>query len=302
MTEKDLIEAYKFCLENGWVHNTPEDNIIIDYKYRQKLFNEHLKKIIDHVKKNELDTIHILIGEAPPYYPNDIFPLRKNRNYFYDTDHNSTKTHYFKKPCDYFLNKRESTKEELLKQLAATGVLIFDIFPFPIFQTTDNRKRVNLKDNESEQSEIQKSSLINDSENSNSFGFFNFLDTHFCSRLEELIRDFEEIKNVKFYLFAPKYTSIQFLSWCYSGDENCEIKKRLQVELINFGNCDDRFQFLLDTDSFYTDDTKKFINKVGNPEGIKDAISKHPIFMDKSGNPNFNEFINGRLNPAHSTH
>ena len=292
MDNKDLIKAYKFCLENGWVHNTPKHNIIIDYEYRQELFNEHLKKIIDHVEKNELDTIHILIGEAPPYYPNDNFPLKNHRTYFYDPE-NSMNTPYFKEPYNHFIGVvndwEDRSKQEYLIDLAGCGVMIFDIFPFPIFQTTKNRQRVNRISVMNTQDILRAGNAIT------AFNFF--LDSYFCSRLEKLLRNFENIKNVNFYLFAPKYTSIQFLSWCYSGDENSKIKKSLRDKLVEFSGLNNIPLDSLDSleNPIFTKDTRDFIKKISDPVTLIPKLNIHPIFMDKSGNPNFNNFINGNM-------
>jgi hypothetical protein len=286
MTKTDLIEAYKSCLENGWVHNTREDNIIFDYNYRQKLFNTHLKKIKDHVNNDELNTIHILIGEAPPYYPNDKFPLENHRTYFYDPK-NSIHTPYFKEPYNHFIGEvtdwKNKSKEDYLKDLAGCRVMIFDIFPFPIFQTTKNRQRVNR------QSVMNTEDILG--HNQRKTAFSTFLDSHFCSRLENLLSNFK-IEYVNFYLLAPKYTSIQFLSWCYSGDENSKIKKSLRDKLVKFSGLNN---IPLNTlkNPIFTKDTRDFIKKISDPDTLIPKLNTHPIFMDNSGNPNFNNFING---------
>lgn len=309
MIHNDLINAYEFCLKYGWVHNTPIDTIINDYKHRQELFKNHVEKIKTHVEKNPESTIHILIGEATPYYPNDIFPLPEHRTYFYDPK-NSIHTPYFKEPYNHFeavvTDWKDKDKGNCLNDFAKCGVLIFDIFPFPIFQTTKNRQRVNRK------------SVINTADNlpKKKIAFNDFLNNYFCSRLEKLLNNFGT--KVKFYLFAPKYTSIQFLSWCYLAEENCALKERLQENLVKFGN-DYSFQCSMKEDGsalasptttgvlklkkaniLFTKDTIEFIEKIGDTpkhkQVIQDKIREHPIFMDKSGNPNFNKFINGIKN------
>jgi hypothetical protein len=282
MNIKHLIEAYEFCLNNGWVHNTPKHNIIIDYEHRQKLFNDHIEKIKVHIEKKNLTTLHILIGEAPPYYPNNIFPLVNHRTYFYDPK-SSMNTPYFKEPYNHFkLGEHKfgdpDKKNEYLGDFAKLGVMIFDIFPFPIFQTTKNRQRVNRK------SVMNTQGILSEGNTA----FNKYLNDYFCSRLEKLLRNFKEIKNVNFYLFAPKYTSIQFLSWCYSGDDNCEIKDKL----VKFSELENNN---LDSDEYpiFTKDIKEFIEKISTPKNLIPKLNTHPIFMDKSGNPNFNNFING---------
>ena len=86
MTEKILSESYKFCLEQGWVHNTPIENVLSDYfnktDGRKTLFDKHFIEIL---KNSNCHEINILIGEAPPYYPNSKYPEKEKRTYFYDS-------------------------------------------------------------------------------------------------------------------------------------------------------------------------------------------------------------------------
>ena len=209
MKYKILSESYKFCLEQGWVHNTPIENVLSDYfnetDGRKTLFDKHLSEIL---KNSNCHEINILIGEAPPYYPNSKYPEKKKRTYFYDSEQ-SLDTPYFKEPCKYFLKiadwkieKKENslrTKASYLQNLAEKGVLIFDIFPFPIFQSTGIREQIVYKDG------IQS--------------FITYLDNYFEPRLKNLLDGLSKKgKTINMYLFAPKLASVHFLFWLKDKD------------------------------------------------------------------------------------
>jgi hypothetical protein len=288
---KKFIESYKFCLEYGWVHNTPTENVLLDYfdnkNGRKKIFNDHIGKIL---KREDCNEINILLGEAPPYYPNTKYPEKKNRQYFYDSKQ-SMNTPYFKEPCKHFLNitdwkneakvKPKKEKEDYLKNLIEKGVLIFDIFPFPIFQSTDIRENIVYKDGQS--------------------SFMKYLDDYFEPRLQEFLdvlpKKHEDLK-IKMYLFAPKLASVQFLYWLKG--------KSFYKYLIEFD--DKQFSFSPTSKSekgrdieFINKSLTKFLDKISKKdENIKADFLKilklHPIFMNESGNPDFNNFVNGKKN------
>ncbi len=288
MEQQKYIEIYEFCLEQGWVHNTPKEAVLNDYfnaeDGRLKMFNEHVDKILNDSNCNE---INILIGEAPPYYPNAKYPKKENRQYFYDSEH-SLNTGYFKEPCKHFLgikdweNERRQNpckkKMQYLNELAKKGVLILDIFPFPVFQATDIREKINYNSNRGSYFEV-------------------YLNTYFSERLKELIDKINYQPNnlsIKLYLFAPKITSIQFLYWFQN---NCFYKY-----LTNF---DDKVFSFSGKSKSKKDKEVSFINKSlegfireitqKNPDHDKfiKVIENHPIFMNESGNPDFNKFVNG---------
>ena len=290
MTKYQFIKCYKFCLEQGWVHNTPIDDVVDDYfnphKGRSFLFQNHLQKIIE----GQSQEIHILIGEAPPYYPNFKFPNHRNRKYFYDEEQ-SMNTAYFKEPCKHFLEitdwkKNKKEKSHLLESLAKEGVLIFDVFPFPVYQSTDIRDkiaRVETQNDENDENDI--SSYYHDMR----FSFFtNYLNDFFLPRLIELLEEFES-KEIRIYLFAPKYTSIQFIHWA----KGLELFKK---NFVRFS--DSKFEYLEEIDGrdFFNSSLIDFIKKL-EPETTDEFIEilkKHPIFMNGSGNPDFQNFVNGK--------
>jgi hypothetical protein len=296
MEIEKYIECYEFCLKQGWVHNTPIIDVCIDYfdseKGRKKLFENHLEKILEHQIKRKIKKIHILIGEAPPYYPNDKFPEDPKRRYFYDPNH-SPATHYFRQPYEYFVEDIQKfdpkEKQNYLDELAKKGVLILDIFPFPVIQSTDIRDNIKRC-----QTEEEKSHFASCFESINSEDYFAcYLNRFFEPRLEELFRKFDKFQDViiKIYLFAPKYTSVQFLHWIWVH------KKKCIDNLIKFkGN--KNFKPANDTEweGFLNGKLKDFIKRLVGKD-IDDfctTIKDHPIFMNGSGNPDFEQFVNGQ--------
>lgn len=287
MTEDQFIKCYKFCLKQGWVHNTPMQDLFKDYsnvpKGRNVLFQKHLQRIIEGPSQE----IHILIGEAPPYYPNFKFPNHRNRKYFYDEEQ-SMNTAYFKEPCKHFLQitdwkKNKKEKPELLESLAKEGVLIFDIFPFPVFQSTDIRDKIARGETQNDENDI--SSYYHDMR----YSFFtNYLNDFFLPRLIKLLEEFES-KKIRIYLFAPKYTSIQFIHWA----KDLELFKE---HFVRFS--DSKFEYLEEIDGrdFLNSSLIDFIKKL-EPEATDEFIEilkKHPIFVNGSGNPDFQNFVNGK--------
>lgn len=299
MTKEKYIECYKFCLNQGWVHNTPECYVEWEYfdseKGRQIKYETYLKKI----KSNEaVEEVHILIGEAPPYYPNKEFPDWIIRKYFYD-EVQSMNTGYFKEPCKHFLNTdceniSSKKKECLLDKLANKGVLIFDIFPFPIYQSTDIREKITWGCDEDDENAVSEffSSRVSK--------FNDYLNEYFENRFRNLL---DKIKNkkIKIYMFAPKLASVQFLYW---------LKEKIDwmKYLVTFE--DSEFKFHENVENEKTKKTQKFINNSLNKfvlnlaaedkkkakDFIENILKKHPIFMNGSGNPDFNNFVNGKKN------
>jgi hypothetical protein len=273
MTKEELIEMYRFCLKNGWVHNTPEDSVWGEFTDRNNCFKSYLKNI------PEKGEIHILIGEAPPYYPNKQIPIKVNRKYFYATDQ-SCKTPYFQEPFKHFVNSDNEDwhlkkKPTYLQNMAEKGVLIIDIFPFPIYQSTKIREQINKEENTS----FPEDTLSNISE------FNKYLNYYFLPRLSSLLNQLGK-RTFKYYLFAPKLTSIQFLYWASNNDE-------IKEKLVNFDNItfESKAKWL-------NKSLEDFIQKIAvtdvDKKSLVNLINNHPIFMNGSGQPSFNDFINGK--------
>jgi hypothetical protein len=282
MTKEELIEMYLFCLKNGWVHNTPLESVLREFEHRNECFKSYFQNISKGIKE-----IHILIGEAPPYYPNDKFPEKKNRKYFYDEEQ-SHNTGYFKEPCKHFLKAEEwgienPVKKDLLIELAKNGVIIFDIFPFPVFQSTDIRKKI-----------IRRTISIFPQDTPNKQpAFEEYLNKYFTPRLiclkeklqEKLKQPEQKDIPIKYYLFAPKLTSIQFLYWAIEKEE-------IKEKLVKFDK--ESFKF---KGGWLNKSLKDFIQNIENgveKKILEGLIKQYPIFMNGSGQPSFSNFFNGK--------
>ena len=254
MNDEQLIECYNFCLKAGWVHETPIETII-------KQYNEHLNDFNSYfnLMNKEIKEIKILITEAPPYYPNTFYPNYANRKYFYAINQ-SLNTPYFKSPYKRFCNPNMKSYNQNLKEIylidfAAQGVILLDIWPFPVVQETNLRKRIH--------------------KNNNQISFNSYLDNYFHYRFLNVIRMFPNSK-IQIYLMAPKFTSIQFLNW---GIDKDEIKERMY-----------EFEIPRNIEGIsISKDLETFINKI---RFDKNKLTNYPIYVDGSGNPNFNNYFN----------
>lgn len=289
MTVEKYISCYQFCLEQGWVHNTPIEDVVLEYFHsengRKILFEKHLTEILKQ-KSNE---IHILIGEAPPYYPNKVYPLDPNRKYFYNPTH-SPATDYFREPYKHFIGNtitkfKKDKKQCYLNQLAQKGVLILDIFPFPVFQSTDIRDKIK-RGHPKDEDDVATYHLKRNSSNL----FTKYLNDFFEPRLNCLLDKFKRKKvNIKIYLFAPKYTSVQFLHWVQNKPEY--IKRLVKFDSLSFESSSRKQkQFLNKSLNTFISDLSN--DKIGN-EFFKKCLEQVPIFMNGSGNPDFKRFVNG---------
>jgi hypothetical protein len=139
----------------------------------------------------EQQIVKILIGEAPPFYRANV--LKGNRSYFYDPEETKYTPWFGALYKKFVLNGEEEmlkkSKEDKLKELASKGVLLIDLFPFPIIQSTEVRMEVT--GNFSEWIKIY---------------FKPFLDAVWNSLKDEL----KEVK-FEFGMAATKYAATQFL-------------------------------------------------------------------------------------------
>lgn len=173
---------------NGWTYSSCTDDIWKDYVERWNHFVEYL----DYMRaKFKGDTLKILIGEAPPFYRKIV--EKRNRSYFYDPKETKYTPWFGALYKKFVLNGEEEmlkkSKEDKLKELAEKGILLIDLFPFPIIQSTEVRIEVTG----------EFSGWISDY-------FRPFLDG-----LLKYVRDkFPEVK-FEFGMAATKYAATQFL-------------------------------------------------------------------------------------------
>jgi hypothetical protein len=96
------------------------------YLQRKQAFDAYCAKLsVDEAGKKRVD--YLLMAEAPP--------LIDSGTYFY-FDHALNSTHWFKVPALCFLGHcnpaNQTEKQEMLDELAAKGVLLVDLCPFPL--------------------------------------------------------------------------------------------------------------------------------------------------------------------------
>jgi hypothetical protein len=169
-------------------------------------------------------------------------------------------------------------------------LLIFDIFPFPIFQSTDIREKVVWGTTEDDEKAV---SIFYSSKQSM---FNNYLNTHFRPRFEGLLNSFTKTE-IHIYMFAPKLASVQFLYWIKDIEE-------WKDKLIVFNGV---FEYKDGVENQKTKITQKFMNNslkdfvntltgdnLKSQDFIENILKRHPIFMNGSGNPDFKNFVNGK--------
>ena len=165
-------KRYRFAWDNGWVFGTAFTELYLDYLDSWRWFLEHLDKVVYHVQKNNLENIKILIGEAPPIWKGT--NLSEERTYFYNHLHDKGKQPWLNEPFKYFnkidypgewVNNKYSgfltKKKEKLNYLASKGIILIDVFPFPIIQDTNNRKKIDAKKEKTSFSSHVEEYLIN---------------------------------------------------------------------------------------------------------------------------------------------
>lgn len=126
--------------DNGWTYSSCTSEMWEDYVKRWNHFVDYL----DRLRENkDLEVVKILIGEAPPFYR--ATKLSYERAYFYSPDETGNSP-WFSAPLAIFVgNKKFNNKQEKLDALAEKGVLLLDIFPFPIIQDTEMRMDITGK-------------------------------------------------------------------------------------------------------------------------------------------------------------
>lgn len=158
---KEFQEQYRFAWNNGWVFGTAFTELYLDYLDGWCWFLKHLDMVVEYAVKqgfvnNEI-SIKILIGEAPPMWRGTNHA--DERTYFYNADQDKGNQPWLNEPFKYFNQKDCSsnwdhkgkyigpniTKQEKLNYLASKGVILIDVFPFPIIQDTNNRKEIDKK-------------------------------------------------------------------------------------------------------------------------------------------------------------
>jgi len=274
------------------------------------LFKKEVEKAVTKIN------VEILIGEAPPYWKGNA--ENKDKSYFYNpAQTNSSK--WLNAPADWksggkFIPKTKTTdlksiKIEKLNFLAQQGLILFDIFPFPIIQDTKIRQAVSGKfPLHIETYFIPKlKSIINyigENENNNiKYGFvattYGSLHLLFGDKTREIINDFDS----DFYKKGIN-VDVSEIKLIHTGKKNAK-------EIIAFNDTTPTVLFktiykLICPEEYFEDNFKKIkdaisFDKDNRVKAIKSILKNNsiPILMDGSGNVNFTKFFNSKIDPSH---
>ena len=132
--KKEFRKLVNSAYQAGWTYSSFTNELWVEYANRWN----HFVDFVDALKANtKLEKIKILIGEAPPFYR----AIKKDHEkaYFY-SPHETGTSPWFSAPLAYFVkNKNLENKRAKLDAIAKEGVLLLDIFPFPIVKDTEMR-------------------------------------------------------------------------------------------------------------------------------------------------------------------
>jgi hypothetical protein len=173
---------------NGWTYSSCTPELWSDYVERWNHFVDYLEPLRANSKLTE---IKILIGEAPPFYRANVPTV--SRSYFYDPQEIKYTPWFGALYRKFVLEGGNETvkksKEIKLKELASKGVILIDLFPFPIIQSPEVRMEV-------------------------TGNFSGWIEIYFKPLLDGLLNCLKcELKEAKFEfgMAATKYAATQFL-------------------------------------------------------------------------------------------
>jgi hypothetical protein len=307
---KKFEEYHRIAWENGWTYGPAHTELYLEYLKNWEYFIKYIQNLTNKLS-NQNNCIKILIGEAPPFWAGN--SSQTDRSYFYNIEQTRGSTwlnapfkyfHYLKYPKGgfhnqikftkskkslTFLKKNSSKKFSRLDFLAEEGVILLDIFPFPIRQATKIRETVTAD-------------------------FSVHLDKYFCDFYNKvksyIICKAKTKTNVqfKYALVTPIFTGLQILYGSKSKLVFAKIvEKDSPMHIVNFLSAP-RTNFTIQTyceqcfgnkNSF-----RNFFGKIAFDENVEiklvpfEEVCPHsitPILMDTSGNVNFSNFFNSNL-------
>ena len=181
--ENDFKELVNKAYRNGWTYSTCTPEMWTDYSNRCMHFMQYLEDLKRN--KGSLETVKILIGEAPPFYRATKKPYEKA--YFYSPDETGNSP-WFSAPLAHFCPDEElKNKHDKLLALASKGVLLLDIFPFPIIQDTEMRTDITGE-------------------------FAKHLETYFLPFVKSILEHLElEPEKIEWGIAATKYAGTQLM-------------------------------------------------------------------------------------------
>ncbi len=248
----------------------------------------------------QINRITILIGEAPPFWGGNY--QNENRSYFYNPLHTNGST-WLNAPYKYFqavnkiwdnivldceeqkVNFKSSSKIDKIDKLfflASQGVLLIDIFPFPIHQSTKVRECItkNFSDH-----------------------LEDYFEKIYLSIKQYLINLTDKDLTFEYALVAPIYTSLQVLYGNKSGEVFSNItvddkplqlydfcgKNNVSISTFTKRHIDASTSFgkYFSQLAFSIEEEKNL-----KPFPKEKNIFKTPVLIDKSGNVNFCKFYN----------
>ena len=309
---KKFEQYHRIAWENGWTYGPAHTELYLEYLKNWECFIKYIQNLTYYLLLSQNKCIKILIGEAPPFWAGN--SSENDRSYFYNENQTRGSTwlnapfkyfHYLEYPkgcsnnrIDFDPSKNSltfkkpisSNKPSRLDFLAQQGVILLDIFPFPIRQATKIRETVTAD---------------------------------FSVHLEEYFCDFyNKVKNyIKNYIFCIAKTNVQFkyalvtpiltgLQILYGS------KSRLVFQTIVTGDSPLEIENLItlsparmmydiktyESKTFRKKNAfKSFFTKIAfddiatvelNPFVVACSNAKTPILMDESGNVNFTKFFN----------
>jgi len=137
LSETEFKTLYDKAWENGWVYGKFFQELYIEYKVNWVYFIDYIKNLKMYNPKK----VEILIGEAPPYWKGNAD--NKDKSYFYNPAQTKNSS-WLNAPVDWKnLEARNfKTKQDKLVFLAEKGIVLIDIFPFPIIQDPKVRTEI----------------------------------------------------------------------------------------------------------------------------------------------------------------
>jgi hypothetical protein len=306
---KKFEEYHRIAWENGWTYGPAHTELYLEYLKNWEYFIEYIQNLTNNLS-NQNNCIKILIGEAPPFWAGN--SEQEDRSYFYNEKQTRGSTwlnapfkyfHYLKHPnlspdnqivfdeskkSLTFGKENISVKSSRLDFLAEEGVILLDIFPFPIRQATKIRETVTAD-------------------------FSVHLDEYFCDFYNKvksyIICKAKTKTNVqfKYALVTPIFTGLQILYGSKSKLVFEEIVSGdLPMDIVDFSSAPGK-NFTIQTyckqcfkkkNSF-----RNFFGKIAFDDGewLEDDLnpfnedcehSLTPILIDTSGNVNFSNFFN----------
>ena len=146
----DYLDVLKGASKKSRMYARVHDKFVIVYaKNQQPILIEAEDHYGSHIKNpKKLKAIEILIGEAPPYWKGNT--KNKDKSYFYNPSQTKSSP-WLNAPADWkskdgkFIPEATALKYikiEKLAFLASKGIVLMDIFPFPIIQDPKVRTEI----------------------------------------------------------------------------------------------------------------------------------------------------------------